>query len=760
MGSVLRAMDAKLRRELALKVTTVPRNELPIALLARFIEEAQITAQLEHPNIVPIHDLGVDPEGHAYFSMKLVRGQSLETIIEKRKARDPDTLAEFGLRRLLDVFLQVCQAVAYAHARGVIHRDLKPANVMVGDFGEVLVMDWGVAKLKGRAEPASAERSSAEPQAGGAAPSEASEVIRSVRDSSSVFATQHGALLGTPAYMAPEQAMGLEVDERADIYSLGVILYEILCGEVPFDSDDPGVVFSRLFNEAPRPPAKLDPTTPLALEMLALRLLEKDPKARDLSLPQIRSQVQDYIDGIGREYRRDTLWTNLLWLVGALGLFAFLVPYLTGQSVAAVIALTPSTVFNAVGWLLLVMALRYPLWSAASSLRLARGETDRFRRSTTDELFVSGYLAHRTLATTITPLFLVVFVIDAFAMAWPHASRGGMQPELVERIVAQLRAEWAHALTSILLFVFGYLFFLSTEARFARRVDRYVHLVRRARWESVWPFVLIGIVVSTVIAMDVVDWIPSGHATPWMFLRERVLTKRFESFEIGKTLVFQATFLFALVATNLVIAFPVPELLASFRMAYQPVEAAWVSTRRQYFLRSMAVFQVARASWLYGGTVMGSLNGLIILTHGHQGPLATQLLYILGPSVIGFLGFALIRRYVMNHLANAPAVQSMLAQQIALARDERAQAILAQLRAVSWRTRLSQVGVPVVCILGYLIFSGSGLHEHAIRQLIVPTSIKGWLLILPYALLAPIVFVRDFVQIWLLHRRTAAPAPR
>jgi hypothetical protein len=514
------------------------------------------------------------------------------------------------------------------------------------------------------------------------------------------------------------------------------------------------VVFSRLFKETPRPPSKIDRTTPLALEMLALRLLEKDPKARDLSLPQIRSQVQDFIDGIGREYRKDSLWTNLLWLAGALGVFAFLVPYLTGQSVAAVIALTPSTVFNAVGWLLLVMALRYPLWAAASSLRMARRGADRLRPSTPDEIFVSGYLAHRTLATAITPLFFVVFVIDAFAMAWPHASRGGMQPELVERIVAQLRAEWAQALTSILLLLFGYVFFLSTEARFARRVDRYVHLVRRPRWESLWPFVLIAIVVTTVIAMDIVDWAPRG--TTWTFFRERVLTRRFESFEIGKTLVFQATFLFGLVATNLVMAFPVPELLASFRMAYQPVEAAWVSTRRQYFLRSMAVFQIAEASWLYGGAVMGCLNGAIILTHGHQEPLAMQLLYILGPSVIGFLGFALIRRTVRDYLANAPAVKSMLAQQIALASDERAQATLARLRGVSWRSRLLQLAVPVVCILGYLVWSGSGLHQHAIRQLIVPTSMKGWLLILPYALLAPIVCVRDFVQIWLLDRKARA----
>src|SRR3982750_3625782 len=148
MGQVLLGFDTKLRREMALKVTHLPRGELPRQLLARFVEEAQVNAQLEHPNIVPVHDLGLDPSGRAYFSMKLVRGRSLEDILTLRLNGDEATLAEFGLRRLLDVFLQVCLAMEYAHARGVIHRDLKPANVMIGDFGEVAVMDWGVAKLK------------------------------------------------------------------------------------------------------------------------------------------------------------------------------------------------------------------------------------------------------------------------------------------------------------------------------------------------------------------------------------------------------------------------------------------------------------------------------------------------------------------------------------------------------------------------------------------------------------------------------------
>ena len=153
MGYVIRGTDTKLQRDLALKVSPMPRDQLSRERLARFVEEAQVTAQLEHPNVVPVHDIGVDPEGRVYFSMKLIRGQSLEAIFDERRAGDAETRSEFGLRRLLDVFLQVCQGVEYAHARGVIHRDLKPANIMVGDYGEVLVMDWGVAKLMDRIEP-------------------------------------------------------------------------------------------------------------------------------------------------------------------------------------------------------------------------------------------------------------------------------------------------------------------------------------------------------------------------------------------------------------------------------------------------------------------------------------------------------------------------------------------------------------------------------------------------------------------------------
>jgi serine/threonine protein kinase len=750
---VLRGTDIKLRREVALKVTSRPRDQLATPLLARFVEEAQITAQLEHPNVVPIHDLGIDPEGRAYFSMKLVRGQSLEAILERRKEGDAATLSEFGLRRLLDVFLQVCQAVEYAHARGVIHRDLKPANIMVGDFGEVLVMDWGVAKLKGRADPPPVE----EPRP----PLSDAPGVSTVRADNRALATDHGALLGTPAYMSPEQAMGASVDERTDIYSLGVILYEILCGEVPFAGAEPIEVFlSKVVNEAPQPPSQIAPSTPLALEALVLRLLAKDPERRDLGIGRIRSHVQDYIEGIGHAYRNESLWTNVLWFSGALGLFAFLVWYLTGQSVATVVALTPSAVFDSVGWLLVVMATSYPLWGANTSFRISRRPHDRFRAPTSEELFVSGYLAHRTLAAAVAPLFQLVFIVELFAVAITEASHGAVRShELAPRIVAQLRAEWGHALIVILVFQFAYLFLASTEVRFARQIDRYVPLVKRPAWESIWPMFLIVVLVVTVITTDVVDWMLSREgANATTFLRDQLFARKVDVFEILKTLVFQGTFLLGLVVGSVLLAFPFPELLASLRMAYQPADDASVASRKQYFLRAMAVFQIARANWLYGGAMIGTLVALTILSDHDRGPLLEQVVYILGPALIGFVGFALTRRYVRTHLAHAPAVRSMLSEQLVLAKNEYARAKLDQLKAVSWRFRLMQVAVPIVCIVVYLVWSGSGVHQDAIQKLILPVSTKGWLLILPYALLVPLLLVRDYTQLWVLQRRAKRAA--
>src|SRR6185369_9684379 len=187
---------------------------------------------------------------------------SLQQILELRLNGDEATLSEFGLRRLLDVFLQVCLAMEYAHERGVIHRDLKPANVMIGDFGEVAVMDWGVAKLKEIAAGVSTRPTAlvSEPDLSESGPVGTPGRVTSVRAETKAWQTHDGAVLGTPHYMSPEQAKGLPVDERSDLYSLGAMLYEILCGQVPFDHEDPAVVVRRVIFENPRLPSAHDPS--------------------------------------------------------------------------------------------------------------------------------------------------------------------------------------------------------------------------------------------------------------------------------------------------------------------------------------------------------------------------------------------------------------------------------------------------------------------------------------------------------------------
>ncbi|WP_165069641.1 protein kinase domain-containing protein [Paludisphaera rhizosphaerae] len=217
MGVVLMGRDVDLGREIALKVLLERRRDDPESI-RRFIEEAQIGGQLQHPGIIPVHELGRLPDGRLYIAMKLVRGQTLAALLRTRRGPSDD------LARFLAVFEQVCQAIAYAHTRGVVHRDLKPSNVMVGSFGEVQVMDWGLAKVL--------DKGGAADEAPRSAGSDERGAVRMVRKGSEAGASYADAVLGTPAYMAPEQARGAfdTLDERADVFGLGAILCEILTG--------------------------------------------------------------------------------------------------------------------------------------------------------------------------------------------------------------------------------------------------------------------------------------------------------------------------------------------------------------------------------------------------------------------------------------------------------------------------------------------------------------------------------------------------
>ncbi|MGO9917588.1 MAG: tetratricopeptide repeat protein [Isosphaeraceae bacterium] len=235
MGAVLKGRDPDLGRDLAVKVLLEEHRNTP-DLLSRFIEEAQIGGQLQHPGIVPVYELGSFGDRRPYFTMKLVKGRTLATLLSERgrvsapSSNNPTPGADatglaVNLPRFLGIFEQVCQTVAYAHARGVIHRDLKPSNIMVGSFGEVQVMDWGLAKVLPQGGTADESREGTEEAA--------ISVIRTVRSGSDADASRAGWVLGTPAYMAPEQARGeIEIiDERADVFGLGSILCEILTGQ-------------------------------------------------------------------------------------------------------------------------------------------------------------------------------------------------------------------------------------------------------------------------------------------------------------------------------------------------------------------------------------------------------------------------------------------------------------------------------------------------------------------------------------------------
>lgn len=222
VGIVLKGRDLDLGRDVAMKVLK-PDHAGRSHMVQRFIEEAQITGQLQHPGVLPIYELGRQDNGRPYFAMKLVRGQTLAALLSHRT----DPVHE--RQKYLRIFAQVCETIAYAHAKGVIHRDLKPSNVMVGAFGELHVVDWGLAKVLPRGGAAD------EGQTAHAVDSE----IATIRTGSAAAESLVGTVMGTPAYMSPEQASGRveEVDERADVFSLGAILCEILTGRPPYTGD-------------------------------------------------------------------------------------------------------------------------------------------------------------------------------------------------------------------------------------------------------------------------------------------------------------------------------------------------------------------------------------------------------------------------------------------------------------------------------------------------------------------------------------------
>ncbi|KAF0242717.1 MAG: serine/threonine protein kinase-related [Planctomycetota bacterium] len=289
MGRILIAADALMGRDVAIKEILAPGAVATTQDLERFLREARITSQLEHPNIVPVHEIGRNADGSIFYTMKFVRGETMAGRLDATNADKSLTPGEALAKRLsmLDAFVDVCNAVAYAHSRGVVNRDLKPANVMLGEYGETLVLDWGLACVKGQADT-NAEKLQGKTRSFGKAP---------ITESSKL--TYAGDVLGTPAYMPPEQAQGkIElVDEKSDVYSLGAMLYEIVTGCMPFLFADVNALMNAVKNDKPLPILTREREAPPELAALVESAMERDREKRLASAKQLADEVKAFRDG-------------------------------------------------------------------------------------------------------------------------------------------------------------------------------------------------------------------------------------------------------------------------------------------------------------------------------------------------------------------------------------------------------------------------------------------------------------------------------
>ncbi len=301
-GRIMIARDNVVGREVALKEllpelqeqegkgTPATAGSETIGVVERFLREAKVTGQLEHPNVVPVYEIGRQESGSLYYTMKFVRGQTMA-----ERLRDIDRLQlpkekKLALRlKLLEAFQGICNAVAFAHSRGVIHRDLKPQNIMVGDFGETVLLDWGLARVKGQDDKIGKQLTLVA----------TNMLSESLMKQNADGLTVDGTVFGTPHYMPPEQARAdlREIDEQSDVYSLGAILYEILTGVPPYDGPTAGFILQQVLSGPPRKIKEREPHAPPDLVALCELAMAHDKGRRMKTALQLAGEIQAYRDG-------------------------------------------------------------------------------------------------------------------------------------------------------------------------------------------------------------------------------------------------------------------------------------------------------------------------------------------------------------------------------------------------------------------------------------------------------------------------------
>ncbi len=329
LGEVFRATDPELNRTVAVKRLQMSRAS-DAECRRRFLVEAEITARLEHPGVVPVYALCGDAINGPAYAMRFIEGPTLADSIQAYHLATPDPLA---FRRLLQSYLQVCQTVAYAHSRGVIHRDLKPQNVVIGKFGETLVVDWGLAKIVGRTDMLRDN------------PTAETTLVPSLKNSDSEASeTQMGSAVGTPAYMSPEQAAGRWniVDQRSDIYGLGAVFYTLLCGMPPLSKGDWPELQQRIQQGDFPSPLQIRSDVPKALNAICLRAMAIVPSDRYASASDLSVDIEHWLAGEPvSAYREGFSTRSWRWLRGhrslVVGAVVLLVTALIGLSIGTVL---------------------------------------------------------------------------------------------------------------------------------------------------------------------------------------------------------------------------------------------------------------------------------------------------------------------------------------------------------------------------------------------------------------------------------------